>query len=78
MSKSDCGNATLLKYGLEYYQAIGRLGGRPKIKLSDEIQTRTASLSVLVKGERHGEGQSLMALKRLYAERGMRQCLNNK
>jgi len=75
MSKTACGNSTLQKYGPEYYRAIGRLGGRPKYQNSK--QGRTASL-VSNEGVWHGEDKSLKGLKRLYAERSARQCLNNK
>lgn len=75
MGKTASGNATLSKYGVEYYTAIGRLGGRPSYK--NIKQVRTAS-PVLNEGVWHGEDKSLKGLKRLYAERSARQCLNNK
>ncbi|MPL96511.1 hypothetical protein SDC9_42693 [bioreactor metagenome] len=73
MSKTACGNATLQKYGPEYYRAIGRLGGRPRYQNIEQVR---AASPVLNEGVWYGEDKSLKNLKRLYAERSARQCLN--
>lgn len=63
------GQATLAKYGREFYQVIGRRGGRPhSLTIKDIEQRRSLEMQLIKKKEvgRPSE-RSLQTLRRLWA-----------
>lgn len=62
------GQATLAKYGREFYQVIGRRGGRPhSLTIQDIEQRRGLEMLFNMKKEGGRPSASLLTLKRLWA-----------
>lgn len=58
------GTACYEKYGKDYFSALGKLGGRPRLPSLDQLRVEPASRSNIIGGERLPNG--LNDLKKLW------------